>query len=99
MDAGACSCPERFQLDGRLIHPLQFLETEELSLVKSLLVLEHEIDGTPELVGEDRQGLGFAVFMGKSLEILFGRLIALEEKDRCLGEGPLKVSVSDFFTT
>ena len=99
MDAGACSCPERFQLDGRLIHPLQCLETEELFLVKSLLVFEHEIDGSPELVGEDREGLGFAVLMGKSLEILFRRLIALEEKDRCLGEGPLEVSVTDLFTT
>jgi len=84
MDAGACSCPERFQLDGRLIHPLRCLETEELFLVKSLLLLEHEIDGSPELVGEDRERLGFAVLTGKSLEILFGRLIALEEKDGCL---------------
>ena len=55
MDAGACSCPERFQLDGRLIHPLQTLETEELFLVKSLLVFEHEIGGTPQLVGKDRE--------------------------------------------
>ena len=58
MDAGACSCPERFQLDGRLIHPLQSLETEELFLVKSLLVFEHEIGGTPQLVGKDRGGMG-----------------------------------------
>jgi hypothetical protein len=97
MDAGACSCPERFQLDGRLIHPLQCLETEELFLVKSLLVLEHEINGSPELVGEDRERLGFAVLMGKPLEILFSRLVALEEEDRCLGEGPLEVSVTDLF--
>lgn len=99
MDAGACSCPERFQLDGRLIHPLQFLETEELFLVKSLLVFEHEIDGTPELVGKDRESLGFAVLMGKPLEIFFGRFVALEEKHRCLGEGPLEMSVTDLFAT
>ena len=84
MDAGACSCPERFQLGVRLIHPLQFLETEELLLVKSLLVFKHEISGSTELVGEDREGLGFAVLMGKPLEILFPRLVALEEEDRCL---------------
>ncbi len=65
MDAGACSCPERFQLDGRLIHPLQCLETEELFLVKCLLVLEHEINGSPELMGEDRKSLGFTVLTGK----------------------------------
>jgi hypothetical protein len=99
MDAGACSCPERFQLGGRLIHPLQTLETEELFLVKSLLVFKHEIDGSPELVGEDREGLGFAVLTSKSLEILFGRFVALEEKDGSLGEGPLEVSVTDLFAT
>ncbi len=54
MDAGACLCPERFQLDGRLIHPLQLLEAEKLFLVKGLLVFEHEIDSATQLVGEDR---------------------------------------------
>jgi hypothetical protein len=99
MDAGACSCPKRFQLDRRLIHPLPFLETEELFLVKGLLVFEHEIDGTAELVGEDREGLGLAVLTGQPLEILFPGLIALEEKDGSLGEGPLEMSVTDLFTT
>jgi len=98
MDAGACSCPERFQLGGRLIHPLQCLETEELFLVKSLLIFEHEIDGTSQLVGEDREGLGFAVFTGKPLEVLFSRLVAFEEKHRSFGEGPLEVGVTDLFT-
>jgi hypothetical protein len=54
MDAGACLSPERFQLGVRLIHPLQILETEELFLVKRLLVFEHEIDGPAQLVGKDR---------------------------------------------
>ena len=67
-------------------------------MVKSLLVLEHEIDGTAELVGEDRKRLGFAVLMSKSLEILFGRFIALEEEDGGLGEGPFEVGVTDLFT-
>lgn len=81
MDADACSCPGRFQLGGRLIHPLQILKAEELFLVKSLLVLKHEIGCPSELVGEDREGLGLAVFMGKALEILFPGLIAFEKKD------------------
>ena len=54
MDASTCFCPERFQLGGRLIHPLQYLETEELFLVKCFLVFEHEIDGPTQLVGQDR---------------------------------------------
>lgn len=99
MDAGACSSPERFQLGGRLIHPLQILETEELFLVKRLLVFKHEIDGPTQFVGEDREGLGFAVFTGKPLEKLFTGLIAFKEKDGSLREGPLKVGVTDLFAT
>src|SRR4030042_2393860 len=98
MDAGACSCPERFQLDLRLIHPLQSLETEELFLVKSLLVFEHEVDGPPEFVSEDREGLGFTMLMGQSEEILFTGLIAFKEKDGCLRESPLEVGVADLIT-
>ena len=79
---GACSSPERFQLDLRLIHPLQSLETEELFLVKSLLVFEHEVDGPPEFVSEDREGLGFTMLMGQPEEILFTGLIAFKEKGR-----------------
>ena len=99
MDADTCSCPERLQLDGRLIHPLQYLETEELFLVKRLLVFEHEIGGPPELMGEDREGLGFAVLTGKSLEILFAGLVAFEEKHCSLGESPFEVGIADLFTT
>ena len=54
MDADTCSCPERLQLGGRLIHPLHYLETEKLFLVKSLLVFEYEIGGPAQFVGEDR---------------------------------------------
>ena len=68
-------------------------------MVKGLLVFEHEIDGTPELVGEDREGLGFPMFTGEPFEVLFARLIAFKEKDRCLREGPFEMSVTDLFTT
>ena len=98
MDAGACSCSERFQLDGRLIHPLHYLEAKKLFLIKCLLVFEHEIDGTPQLVGEDRESFGFTVFTGKPFEISFAGLVALEEKDRSLREGPLEMSVADLLT-
>jgi hypothetical protein len=54
MDAGVCLSPKRCQLDGRLIHPLRGLETQEFFLVKGLLVFEHEIDGPAQLVGNDR---------------------------------------------
>ncbi len=67
-------------------------------MVKSLLVFEHEIDGTPELVGQDREGLGFAVFTGKPFEILFAGLVAFEEEDGGLGEGPLEMGVADLLT-
>ena len=50
-------------------------------------------------MGEDREGLGFAVFMGKPFEILFRRLVALEEEHGCFGESPLEMSITDLFTT
>src|SRR4030042_2874396 len=99
MDAGACSCPERFELGVRLIHPLQYLETEKLFLVKSLLVFEHEISGTTQFVGENREGLGFTVFTGEPFEIFLGGLVALEEKNGSLREGPFEMSVTDLFAT
>ena len=68
-------------------------------MVKRLLVFKHEISGTTQLVGEDRQSLGFPVFSGKPLEIPFALLVAFEEKNRCLGEGPLEMGVTDLFTT
>jgi hypothetical protein len=54
-------------------------------LVKGLLVFEHEKGCTTQLMSKDGEGLGFTVLTGKSLEKLFGRLVALEEKDRSLG--------------
>lgn len=99
MDAGACLSPGRFQLGGRLIHPLQFLEAEKLFLIKRLLVFEHEIDGTTQLVSKDREGFRFTVFTSKSFEVPFAGFVSLEEEDRSLGEGPLEMGVTDLFTT
>ena len=67
-------------------------------MVKGLLVFEHEIDGTPELVSQDREGLGFTMFAAKSFEIPFAGLVAFEEKDRRLREGPLEMGVADLIT-
>jgi hypothetical protein len=67
-------------------------------LVKGLLIFEHEVNGTPELVSQDREGLGFTMLMGKPLEILFPGLVTFEEKDRRLGENPLKMGVADLIT-
>jgi hypothetical protein len=99
MDAGACLSPERFQLCGRLIHPLQLLEAEKLFLVKRLLVFEHEIDGTTQLMGEDRESFGFTVFTGEPFEISFTRLVAFEKEYSGFGEGPFEMGVTDLFTT
>jgi hypothetical protein len=96
VDAGACSCPEWFQLDARLIHPLQLSETEKLFLVKSLLVFEHEVDGTTQLVGEDGQSLGFTVFMGKPFEVFLCRIVAFEKEYGCFAECPLRWALPIF---
>jgi len=68
-------------------------------LIKRLLVLKHEIDSAPQLVGENREGFRFTVFTGESFEIPFGGFVAFEKEDGGLGEGPFEVGVTDFFTT
>jgi len=67
-------------------------------LVTSLLIFEHEKDGTTQFVGEDGKSLGFTVFTGEFFQIPFGRFVAFEEENRGLGESPLEMSVADLFT-
>ena len=67
-------------------------------MVKRLLIFEHEVNGTSELVSQDREGLGFTVLMGKPFEILFAGLVAFEEKDRRFRESPLEMGVADLIT-
>jgi hypothetical protein len=50
-------------------------------LVKGLLIFEHEVNGTPELVSQDREGFGFTVFTGKPFEIPFAWFVAFENED------------------
>jgi len=43
-------------------------------------VLEDAVDGTAELLGDDREGFGFAVLADQPLVELFGRGVTLEEQ-------------------
>ncbi len=72
--------------------------SQKLLLIECLLVLEHEIDRSSELMGKDRESLCLAVFMDKPIEISLCRIIALEEKDSCFREGPFKMGIADFVT-
>ena len=63
--------------------------------VEDLLSLEHEVDGTTELLGDDGKSLGLAVAADELLVIELSGLVVAQEKDCCLAEGPLQVSVTD----
>ncbi len=47
-------------------------------------------------MGQDREGFSFVMFLGKSVEIFFGRLIAFDKEHGCFAESPFEVSVADF---
>jgi hypothetical protein len=56
---------------------------------------QHGVHGAPELLGEDRQGFGFAVAADQSLMIEFGRQIFSKEQAGCLAECPFEMDVAD----
>ena len=49
-------------------------------------------------MGENRQGLAFAVLVGEPVEISFSGIITLEKKDGSFGKGPFEMSIADFLT-
>jgi len=64
-------------------------------LIECLLILEHKIDSPAKLMSKNGQGFSFAVFVSKSVQISFCRLIAFKEKDCCFAEGPLEMRIAD----
>ena len=71
-----------------------FLSEEDFHM-EWLLSFEHEVDGSAQFVGEDREGLGFAVFADEPGMILLGLFISSEEEASGFGEGPLEMDVTD----
>ena len=72
---------------------------QEALHVEGSLLGQHEIDGSAELRGKNRQSLGFAVSPGQAAELLLTLRVAAEEQHRGLGEGPLQMNVSDLGST
>jgi len=56
---------------------------------------QHGVYSTPELLGEDRQCLGFAVPADQSLVIKLAPFIFPEKKTGCFAEGPFQMDISD----
>ena len=63
------------QLGGRLRLSPQRLRGNKALEIKRLFPREHVIHGARELVREDREGFGFAVFVFEFREIFFAGLI------------------------
>ena len=86
------------QLDRRLRLSPQRLRGNKALEVKRLFPREHVIHGARELVSEDREGFGFAVFVFEFREILFPQLVLPSDEDRGFGKGPAQMTVADLFS-
>ena len=62
---------------------------------KGLLSLEHVIDGPTEFLRNDRESLGFALFIRQLMLKTFRIVLIAKENDRRLAESPLQMSVAD----
>jgi len=86
------------QLGVGLSRPLPALRTEELIHVKSLFPFEHVIDGSAQLMSENRECLGLAVFGCKLFHVSLSRRVPSQKEYRGFREGPLEVDIADLFT-
>ena len=68
---------------------------QEAFHVEGAFFAQHEIDGSAELRGENRQGLRLSVPASQAAELLLTCWVAAKEQHRGFGEGPLEVNVSD----
>jgi hypothetical protein len=58
-------------------------------------LLHHEVDGSPELVGEDGKGFGLSMLLTKLFDEFLGGWVGPQKENGGFGEGPLQVDVSD----
>ena len=72
----------------RQASPLPPLTGEKLVHIEGALSLEHDVDGAAELLGEDGQCLGLAVFVHESLMELLAIGVASQEQAGRFAEGP-----------
>ena len=57
---------------------------------------QHGVYSASEFLGEDRQGLGFAIPADQSLVIELSPFIFPEKQAGCFAEGPFQMDISDF---
>jgi hypothetical protein len=85
------------QLDQGLCLSPQRLRSHKAVESKRLFPREHVIHGPAQLVGEDRERFGFAVFVFKFSKIRFPRLALAEEEHDGFGKGPAEMDVANLF--
>ncbi len=76
------------QLDHGLCLSPQRLRRNEAREIKRLLPREHVIHGPPQLVREDRERFGLAVFMFQFAEIFFAGLTLTNDEYGGFGKRP-----------
>ena len=72
------------------LHPHEALE------VKGSLALQHEVSGSPDAMGEDRERLPLAVLLRQTMDQLLAIRALGQEEHGGLGEGPLQMGVAIF---
>ena len=82
---------------GRLDHPPPLLSSSSQKAlhVEGTLLAQHQVDGSPELGGQDRERLGLAVAPCHAPQVVLACGVVAKEEDGCLREGPLQVHVAD----
>src|SRR5512147_579731 len=79
----------------RRAHPFPPLRLREALQIERLVPGEHVVDGSSELVREDRERLGLAVLALVAREERLAGLALGHEEHGSLREGPLQVDVAD----
>ena len=85
------------QLGSRRRLSPQRLRGNKPLAVKRLFPREQVIQGTRELMPEDGEGFGCAVFVVEFQEIRFPQLVLPSEEDRGFGKGPTQLAVANLF--
>ena len=86
--------PMGVQFGRRLIRSPP-LSLEECLCIESHLSLEHMIDGTGHLLGQNGSGFPFGMFFPQAGEVFLRRWMVSEEQDGGFRKGPLEMGIAD----
>ena len=81
---------------ARTLCPKLSCTSEKDFHIEGLLSFEHEVDGSPEFMGEDRECFALSVLADQAVVIELSLFITSEEEASGLGKSPFEMGVADF---